>query len=250
MRLKHFALLSLGFLFTISSKAQFKKGMQMAGTNVGSVLFNSGSSDITVAQIGSNRSKITGYNVSILPTMGWFTTDNTVFGASLNINPSGTKTTYEQSGSTYQSDKITNFNIGLGGFVRHYLKHTGRMIPFGQFGINAGISNLKTDGFFYGGAGTNAYKITSDGNSNGGFFFNSTFQAGMTKMVGDFTGLDFYIGYNFSYNKNVFKRTTLRDNGNDGTIDERGESETTNKFTNHGFLLGVGFQVFLKGKTK
>jgi hypothetical protein len=67
-------------------------------------------------------------------------------------------------------------------------------------------------------------------------------------MVGDLTGLDFYIGYNFSYNKNTLKKTTLRDDGNNGTIDSRGENETTTKFTNHGFLLGVGFQVFLKGK--
>ena len=69
-------------------------------------------------------------------------------------------------------------------------------------------------------------------------------------MVGDFTGLDFYAGYNFSYNKNTFKRTTLRDNGNDGSVDERSENETTTKFTNHGFIIGVGFQVFLKGKKK
>ncbi|HNF39202.1 MAG TPA: hypothetical protein PLC45_11105, partial [Chitinophagaceae bacterium] len=77
---------------------------------------------------------------------------------------------------------------------------------------------------------------------------NANFLAGMTKMVGERTGLDFYIGYNFSYNKNTFKKTTLRDDGNNGTIDSRGENETTTKFTNHGFTLGVGFQIFLKGR--
>lgn len=235
-------------LVSDSLSAQFKKGEMMAGATVGSVIFNSGTADISVAQIGSNTSKITSYNISINPALGWFISENTAVGASLNINPAGNKTTYEQSGSTYQSDKNTNFNIGAGGFVRHYFGASGKLYPFGQLGLNAGISNLKTEGFFYGGSGASAYKTTYDGSSNGGFFFNSTLQAGMTKMVGEHTGLDFYIGYNFSYNKNTFKKTTLRDDGNNGSIDSRAENETTTKFTNNGFLIGVGFQVFLKAK--
>ena len=242
--------LSIGLLLIISLavNAQFKKGNLMAGASVGSVLFNSGSSDITVSQIGSNTSRITSYNVSASPSLGWFISDNTVVGGAVNINPYSNKTTYEQNGSTYQSDKNSNFNIGLGGFARHYFGGSGSMIPFGQFGMNFGISSLKAEGFFYWGSGPTAYKISYDGSSSGGFFANSTFQFGFTKMVGDLKGLDFYIGYNFSYNKNTLKKTTLRDDGNNGTIDSRGENETTTKFTNHGFLLGVGFQVFLKGK--
>jgi hypothetical protein len=241
------AFLAIG---AFSANAQFKKGNIMAGANVGNVLFNSGTSDITVEQIGSNTSKITSYNVSLNPSLGWFISDKTAVGGALSINPTGNKTTYEQSGTTYQSDKYNNFNIGLGGFVRHYFGSSGSMLPFGQFGVNFGISSLKTDGFFYGGSGASAYKISYDGSSNGGFFANSTFQLGLTKMVGEYTGLDFYVGYNYSHNKNTSKKTTLRDDGNDGSIDSRGENETTTKFTNHGFLLGVGFQVFLKGKKK
>ena len=244
---KSILLIVSGF-FYIASSAQFKKGDRMVGANVASMVFNSGTADITVAQIGSNTSKITGYNVSINPNMAWFISENTAVGASLNLNPFSNKTTYEQNGSTYQSDKSNNFNFGLGGFVRHYLSHKGNLAPFGQMGVNGGISTLKTDGFFYGGSGPTAYKSTYEGKGSGGFFFNANFLAGMTKMVGDHTGLDFYIGYNFSYNKNTFKKTTQRDDGNNGSIDSRSENETTTKFTNHGFTLGVGFQIFLKGK--
>ena len=222
----------------------------MIGTSIGNVIVNSGSADITVDQIGSSTSKVTGYNISINPSIGWFISDNTAVGASLNINPLSNKTTYEENGSTFQSDKSTTFNFGLGGFVRHYLKNTGNLIPFGQLGLNAGISNLSTEGFFYGGTGPSVYKTSYDGSSNGGFFFNSTFQAGMTKMLNNNTGLDFFIGYNFSYNKNEFKKTTLRDDGNNGSIDSRGENNTTTKFTNHGFVLGVGFQIFLDKSSK
>ena len=55
------------------------------------------------------------------PSIGWFISDKTaVVGVPLNINPNGQKTTYEENGSTYQSDKSNGFNIGLGGFVRNY----------------------------------------------------------------------------------------------------------------------------------
>ena len=224
----------------------------MIGTTIGSAVFNSGHADLSVASIGSNTSKTNSYAINISPSMGWFLSGKTVTGLSLNINPSGQKTTYEQAGSTYQSDKSTNFNIGFGGFARNYFstKTGNSLLPFGQLSLNGGISNLKTDGFFYGGSGASSYKQTYTGNSSGGFYFNTSFSAGFTKLVSPHTGLDFYLGYNFAYNKNTFKRTTLRDDGIDGSIDTRSENETTTKFTNHGFMIGVGFQVFLGSGSK
>jgi hypothetical protein len=236
------------FVTATECRAQFAHGDKMAGANVGSVIYNSGSSDISVDQIGDNKSILTNYNLSINPTLGWFIAENTAVGATLNINPTGNKTTYEQNGTTYQSDKSNSFNIGLGGFVRHYFSHSGTLMPFGQFGFNLGISNLKTEGFFYGGSGPTAYKTSYDGSSSGGFFANASLQAGATKMTGENAGLDFFIGYIYGYNKNTFNKTTLRDIGNDGTIEERGVNNTTTKNTNHGFFLGVGFQVFLRKK--
>lgn len=232
----------------INGNAQFNKGDRMVGATVASVIYNSGSADITVDQIGNNTSKITSYNLSVNPSLGWFLSETTVAGASININPAGNKTTYEQNGTTYQSDKSNNFNIGLGGFVRHYLKSGGSVLPFGQFGFNLGISSLKTEGFLYIGSAPNVVKSTYDGSSSGGFFANASLQAGFTKMTGENAGLDFFIGYVYGYSKNTFNRTTLRDTGNDGTIDETLKNETTSKYTNHGFLLGVGFQVFLRKK--
>lgn len=239
------ALLGIPALIT---HAQFKKGDRMVGATIANGVYNSGRSDITVDQIGDNVSRITGYNISLSPSMGWFLSEKTAVGAVLNINPQGEKSTYEQNGTTYQSDKSSSFNIGLGGFARHYLGSSGSLFPFGQFGFNLGISNLKTDGFFYGGSGPGAYKITYNGSSSGGFYANASLQAGFTKMTGENAGLDFYIGYNYGYNTHTFNKTTLRDNGNDGSVDETLKNKTTTKFTNHGFLLGLGFQVFLRGR--
>jgi hypothetical protein len=241
-----FALITL--LTGLAAQSQFKKGDKMVGTTIGSVLYNSGSADISVDQIGENKSKITSFNLSINPSIAWFISENTAIGASLNINPTSNKTTYEQNGSTYQSDQSNNFNIGLGGFVRNYFGSSGNMLPFGQFGFNLGISSLKTEGFLYTGTAPTANKTTYDGSSSGGFFANASLQAGFTKMMGENAGLDVFIGYNYGYNKNTFNKTTLVDNGNNGSIDETRQNKTTSKYTNHGFLLGVGFQVFLRGK--
>lgn len=241
------------FIFALVScffaNAQFHKGDRVIGASVASLVFNSGSSDITVANIGSNTSVIKNHNVLVNPSMGWFMGDHSLLGVQLSLNPYGAKTTYEQNGSTYQSDKSNSYNLGIGGYFRQYLK--GRdFLPFVQLGLNGGLSNLKTEGFFYGGSGVNAYKNSYDGNSKGGGYLNAAFTAGFTKMINETAGLDFYVGYTYSYNKNTFKKTTLRDLGNNGTIDERLENETTTKYTNNGLLAGVGFQIFLRGKKK
>ncbi len=236
-------------LSTTILTAQFTKGDKMAGASIASAFFNSGTSDQTVTSIGSVTAKVTGFGLSVSPELGWFISNKTAVGAVLNINPSGEKTSYQgSSGNTFQQNKTNSFNIGIGGFVRHYLGNDGSFIPFGQFGLNAGISSVKIDKFFYGGSGTGAYKETENGKSSGGFFANSTFRLGLTKLVNEHTGLDIFLGYNFNYSKNTFKTTKLRDDGNNGSIDTRSENETLTKFTNHGVILGLGLQIFLRGK--
>jgi hypothetical protein len=69
-------------------------------------------------------------------------------------------------------------------------------------------------------------------------------------MMGENAGLDIFIGYNYSYNKNTFKRTTLYYLTSTDTNPSSGKNETTTKFTNNGFVLGVGFQIFLNDKKK
>jgi len=242
-----FSLLLL--LNSIAINAQFAKGDRMVGATVASIFFNSGNTDIS-RSFGNGTSKITNYGISITPQFGWFISEKTAIGATLNINPNGQKTTYQVNGSTYQSDKSNGFNIGFGGFVRNYFSDKNPLMPFGQLSLNGGFSNLKTEGYYYYPLSGPYYKSTYSGNSTGAVFVNSALDLGLTKMVGDNAGLDIFIGYNFSYNKNTFKRTTLYYHSSTDTNPDTSPDETTNKFTNHGFVLGLGFQVFLRGKKK
>ena len=234
-------------IISLSANAQFKKGMRMAGANVGSIFFNSSTADVTYpAPTTGFTSKTTSFGVSIAPSMGWFISDHTAVGFSLNINPTSNKTVYENAigGNTFQQDKVSGFNFGIGGFARNYFKSSSSFMPFGQFGMNLGMTSQKTSGFYI--APANSYKNTYDGKSSGGFFANAALALGMTKMVTPHTGLDISIGYSYSYNKNTYKTTTLRDDGNNGSIDLTSVSNPTTKYTTHGFVFGVGFQIFLE----
>lgn len=249
-RFSGFAVLSLILIFPLALNAQFEKGTRMVGASVASLFFNSGNSDQSVASIGTVNAKVSGYGINITPSVGWFLSENTAAGVTLSLNPSAEKQSFEENGSTFQKDNTNSFSVGVGGFLRSYFKSSGSLLPFGQLGIDAGMSNTNKDGFFYGGSGSSVYKDTYETKSSGGFFTNASFVAGVTKMVGEYTGLDIYLGYNLSFNKRTVNTTTQKDIGIDGSIDETLTNEFTSKFTNHKFMLGVGFQIFLKKKKK
>jgi hypothetical protein len=238
----------VSLLCATTGNAQFKRGDRMVGTSVGSIFLNSGGSDVSFSQVNGYSTKTSSYGLRIEPAFGWFISDKTVVGASLLINPTGQKVRYEDAGTTFQEDKSTNFNIGVGGFLRNYFGNNESFAPWGQFGFNAGINSGTSDGFKYY-DGTPDFKISYDGKSSGGFFANAILQFGFTKMVSESAGLDFYLGYNYSYNKNTYTTTTLSDNAPyDGVPETTSENDPTTKFTNHGMIVGVGFQLFLRGK--
>ena len=217
----------------------------MVGASILNAIYNSGNTDISYPSPTSGYSSISNsYSISFNPNMGWFFSDKTVAGASLIINPAGNKTSFESGNTTFQRDKENTFNIGAGGFVRNYFGDSDFM-PFGQAGINLGIMSIKREGFFYGTGITGPYKTETDGKSDGGFFANGTLSLGLTKLLNPHTGLDFYVGYIYSTTKHTFKSTTTTDIGLDGNIDFTSIGNETRKFTNHGFQVGIGFQVFL-----
>jgi hypothetical protein len=125
--------ISISCLFLMANSmaimAQFAKGDKMVGASVASIFFNSGNTDISTTSIGNATSKITSYGISITPQIGWFLSDKIAIGATLNINPNGQKTTYQENGSTYQSDKSNGFNIGLAPLSASYFAGNSSLCP-------------------------------------------------------------------------------------------------------------------------
>lgn len=232
--------------YTITN-AQFKKGNRMAGANIGAVYFNSGKTDYSYPSptTGFTRNE-TNVGVNISPNYGWFINDNTVIGGSVLLSYDHKKYFDEDAsnGNTFNKDVTNGFSIGFGGFARNYFSNGGTFLPYGQAGFNFGLSSSKNDGFYF----NSSNKYTYSGSSTGGFFANAGLSFGMTKMLNDHTGLDFSLGYSYSYKKIEYKTTTQVDIGNNGTIDQTNINNPTQKYSNHGVVLGIGFQIFLDGK--
>ena len=247
MQKKLYPLLLVFFGSIAGTNAQFRKSDRMVGASIASLLYNSGSSTVTFPSFPGYETESSSWGVRVEPSMGWFLSEKTAVGVAVSIHPYGQKVTYNDNGTVFQEDKSNNFDVGLGVFARHYLGSGGDFLPFGQAGFNVGMSSSSTEGFRYY-EGIPDYKVSYEGDSDGGFFTNASLQLGLTKMVSENAGLDISLGYTYSYNKNTFKTVTLTDIGIDGTIETRAENEPTTKFTNHGFFIAVGFQVFLRGK--
>lgn len=246
MRLKQIALLSLVFLITITTNAQLKKGMKMAGATVASVFLNSGKSDYSFpAPITGYTSNSNSSGILLNPMMGWFISDNTAVGALFNLSYNYRKNFDEANGTTFYRNITKTFNFGIGAFVRNYFKNSGNLMPFGQFSFNFGIGSSSQEGFRYVSSTSPIYKDTYKGKSSGDFYTNASISFGATKMLNANVGLDIFAAYNFSYNKNTFKTTTQRDLDNNGSIDQTLVSEPTLKYTSNGATVGIGFQVFL-----
>ena len=218
----------------------------MVGATVVSAFFNSGKTDYSYPPPTTGyTSNSNSFGITLNPSIGWFVSDNIAIGTLLNIGYSHQKNFDENSsGVTFNKNIFNSFNFGIGGFARNYFNSSGNLTPFGQFNLNAGIGSSTNSGFYF----TNGDKNTYDGKSSGDFFINTGLALGFTKMLNTNTGLDFYVGYSFSYNKKEFKTTTLTDVGNNGSVDLTAISDPTQKFTNHGVAIGIGFQVFLDKK--
>jgi len=230
-------------LINTGINAQLKKGIRMVGASVGSAFFNSSQSDYSYpAPTTGYTSTGNNFGINLNPSMGWFVSDNTAIGALLNFGYTHQKTFAKAAnGNIFNRDISNSFNMGFGGFARNYFKSSGTMMPFGQFNLNGGIGSASNKGFYF----TNSDKNSYDGKSSGDFFINTGVELGFTKMLNEHTGLDLFVGYTYSYNKRTYKTTTLTDLGNNGSVDQTAVSEPTLKYSNHGVMLGVGFQIFL-----
>lgn len=225
--------------------AQFAKGTRMVGATIGSAFFNSGKYTYTVPPPtqGSSES-VNSLSVSFGPSMGWFISDKTAIGAHLNVAYRYDKDIKADANNvTYFRSIAKKLSLLAGGFVRNYFSNSGNFLPFGQISLAAGIGSSNHDGFNYG--NSPVFKEVFKGKSSSDFTANVGILIGLTKMFNTHIGLDLTAGYQYSYNKTAYKTTSNRDIDIDGSIDETTISDITTKYTNHGFTIGVGLQIFL-----
>ena len=234
-----FALFML--LAQCSLHAQFKKGTLVPGFNIGSAYFNSGKTEYSApAPTNGYTSSTNSTGFRLSPSLGLFISDKTLVGVYLNGNYGYEKYIDASNNITFRKLTINSFSAGLGLFARNYFG-TGRFLPFAQLNIDGGIGSSKTNGFNY----TTVYRESFTGKSSGDFLTNAGLSVGVTRLLSEEVGLDLSFGYTFTHQKKKFKQTTLRDVGNDGSIDESSMSDLSTKINNHGLAIAFGIQVFL-----
>jgi hypothetical protein len=236
-------------LITITINAQFKKGDKMLGASVGSVFFNSGSTDLSNS-ISTSTTTINNFGITLNPSIGWFTKDNLAIGLmpSFGYNKQN-QLGKSSSGSTYLKDDNSQFNFSIGGFARYYfIGNSSSTRFFGQYDLSLGIGSSKREGFQYETLGV--YVDRYNQKSSGDFNASTGLSAGVSKFLSKYTSLDIYIGYKFSYNKSNPTGSSLRDYSDPGTPDQTQKIDFDQKFTGHNVVLGVGFQVFLEKNKK
>ncbi|MDP4263956.1 MAG: hypothetical protein Q8941_15620 [Bacteroidota bacterium] len=245
--LKKPAFVALVLAFSATLNAQFKKGDRMVGVSVGSVFFNSNSTDFS-SSAGSSSTSNTNYGVSLIPSMGWFTTSNIAIGVSPSFNYTKQKQLGKSAaGNTYLKDETSQFSFGIGGFTRYYFAGTSNKTRFfGQYNLSLGLSGSKSEGFEYETLGV--YVDRYNRKSSGDLFVNTGLTFGVSKFLANHNSLDFYIGYTFSYTSSNPKGTTLRDYSDPATGDINQTVDYKQKITGHNVVLGVGYQVFLEKK--
>jgi hypothetical protein len=230
----------------MSARAQFSKGMRMTGATIGSAFFNSGKYEYTVPPPTSGSIAHTNtLGVSFTPNYGWFLSDQSGVGVLFTASYKYDKLLEADANDvTFHKNITKSLALSLGGFARHYFNATGSFLPFGQATVSAGFGSSKHDGFRY--SATPLYKDIFNGESSGDFLVNGGLAVGATKMINAHVGLDIVAGYNYTFNKSKYKTTTQRDVDINGSIDETEQGDVDTKFTNHGFTLGVGLQIFLE----
>src|SRR5688572_18312614 len=198
MQRKLIFLITLLLLTGIAVNAQLKKGNRMAGASVGSIFYNGGTSELSNS-ITTTSTSTNNFGLSIIPSYGWFISDNTVIGIAPMIDFRKNETVGKASnGNTFLKDEFNQYSVGLGGFARNYFRgsNNGPLHFFGQYNLGFGIGGNKNEGFEYETLGVyvDRYNLKSSGN----FFVNTGVTLGASKFLNSHTSLDFYLGYTFS----------------------------------------------------
>lgn len=249
--LKRICLPVLLFLTGMAAEAQFKKGDRMLGANIAGISFTGGRAEYTAPGVPVGyETKSSNFNLGLSPSIGWFLNEKVAVGATLNVSYGRSTLRNIANDTTYYESNASQLNLGLGGFIRNYFKTGTGTLPFVQASINFGTGSGNTDGFSFSSDVGGKYKDVFDGKKSGIAFFNASLIGGFTKMVNDRVGLDFFAGYNFSFNKNTSTSTTVRSYITGPGTGFTANYETDEKFTGHGATIGIGFQIFLEGKKK
>ncbi|HKC36378.1 MAG TPA: outer membrane beta-barrel protein [Chitinophagaceae bacterium] len=211
--------------------AQNKKGNWLVGVNIGgggASFGKSESSNSTNPTIF--KSDNSNFNISIGPSVGYYISDNVVLGTYLGVGFSSSKNDNSNTATPATSEsKYHSVYVSLYPYGRFYFGSNSKGSPYAE--VNAGVS-------FYPG-----YKGTYTPSTGSGYEYsydkytswNAGFKIGYEHFINPVIGIQYYIGYNYSYYKYdlFYDYTSATDYTN------------TNKNTSSNINFGAGLAIHL-----
>src|SRR5215813_6586629 len=98
--LRKSALVVLFLPATLFVNAQFKKGDRMVGASIGTIFFNSGSTDNSTS-ISTSTTSNDNYGINLAPSIGWFINDNVAIGIMPSVAFNKQKILGKAGGNTF-----------------------------------------------------------------------------------------------------------------------------------------------------
>jgi hypothetical protein len=211
---------------------QNKKGNLLIGTYLGSgglSFSNSENGSSTSTNIGKQDSN--GFSIGVGPSIGYFLTDNLVAGTYCSLSYSSSSN--DNSNTAYESTSESSYHslyFSVGPFVRYYIgKNNGKGMPYVH--VNVGTSFYPDYSSSYSSSSGSEYTYRYKKYST----WNAGLQIGYEHFVNSVIGLQYYLGYSFSY-----YNTTSEYEYAAGT-----KYSYDSKSNNHGISFGVGLQIHL-----
>jgi hypothetical protein len=226
-------MLAAGMIACSFLHAQFNKGQHLAGASIATGFFSSGKTSYGQDYVTNSHS----WSIGLTPYYGWFLNQHAAAGFNLILNASGQKDWNESAGLTYKRDIRNNMDYGLGLFYRYYLSAKTQWLPFVHAYANAGSGRTRTSGFYY----STTINQTYSGKSSDRAFYNLGINAGLTRRINQWTGIDVFVGYGHSYSKMT---TTTESQKNSGSGNFTEEYIQPQAFRGNAINFGIGFQFF------
>lgn len=231
--MKKLFIISVLFCTISFAFGQNKKGNWLVGTYVGGAGLGFGESEgSSSAGPGISKSESNSFNIGIGPNAGYYVSDNLVIGTYLGISFYHSKNDGSNTISTSTSEsKYSSTYVSVGPFGRFYFgNNKSKGMPYAQ--INGGINFYPSYSGEYTPSTGISYKYDFDKYSS----WSAGAQLGYEHFINQVIGLQYYIGYGYSY----YKSTTMYDYSS-GT-----DYSYSSKSTSHGINFGAGLQIHLE----
>lgn len=242
---KSILVLLIGIAGLTSVNAQMTKGNLFIGTGLGAATYNTGNYNFNYSDGNVRAQDAKDFSLSVSPQMGVFLSDHLVFGGTLDLAYDHTKNNISNTtdGLSANNSTLNSTTFAIGPFLRYYFYNSpeSKTVFYLQGDAAAGIGGGSTTQSVVNENGSSTY---SNGSNSNTFVFRGGGGLGVTHFITKDIGLDFGVGYLYSYQKYTNNFTDQVTTAGGVSSSTPGSFKAT--VPQNGFSVSAGFHFFVK----